>query len=357
VIHSSVSPVRVEEAGRATRARRDVWPASRLVTRLFRVSTIELAKGADMGLRLFLGTVLLLAGIVASDGLSPAQAITGPIPVVAYYMNATTPSGLESQAYSDGYNFAQGNCCTRVLILDFGAARCLSGCGTHNACPNSGAYGAKDFSLPTNTTFSNGDILDALESAADGAHAGYTNGMNIIAYGNNNSDFSGMTYEDICSAGYYQEQRAQSLESYIMGQGYGEGVAAGSDMQMPYSGPVQAEQLVNGAAAQGFTLYYDYGSADGCPTSGSGNCSNGWSQHDVGYVSFNANAVPLPEIYEPRTTTAAQWATIGQKWGNGYYFAGATGQPPSDYAQDAWVDLYNDYSPGTVDRQLSCFGC
>jgi hypothetical protein len=304
-----------------------------------------------------LGILLILTGVVALDRPSPAFAVTAPDVVEAYYMNATTLSGLESAAYNDGYYFAQHNpAATRVLILDFGAARCLSGCGTHNSCPISGAtYGAESFS---GTTFSNADILKALEDAADGAHAGYTSGTNVIAYGNNNSNFTGMTYEDICSAGYYQQERAQSLESYIMSQGYGESVTTASDIQPDYSGPVQAQKLVDGATQYDYTFLYDYGSADGCPTSGSGSCNNGWSQHDVGYVSFSGVAVPLPEIYPPLSTLAAQWSTIGKQWGDHYFFEGSTGAPPTSTAQNGWLDLYNDYSgTGSVYRQLSCFGC
>ena len=87
------------------------------------------------------------------------------------------------------------------------------------------------------------------------------------------------------------------------------------------------KQLVNGDQGQGWALYYDFGSADGCPQSGSsdGPCNNGWHVSDVGYVSFHGLALPLPEIYY--SVNASQW-TVVRKWWNGnrggYVFAGAT---------------------------------
>jgi len=308
--------------------------------------------------RILTAAILLLSSIAALGGSTPAQAVTAPVVVQAYYMTATTVSGLENQAYNDAHYFAAHNPnANRVLILDFGAARCISGnCGTHNTCPVTGAtYGAEDFGSP-NTFFTNGDILNAMESASQGLHDGYTSGINIIAYGTNNSNFTGMTYQDICSAGYYQSERVSSLASYETSHGYvDQGATAASDIEPSYSGPVQAQQLVNGDTNQGYALYWDYGSADGCPTSGSGGCNNGWSQHDVGYVSFDGAAVPLPEIYNI-SANASQWTVIAHQWGNGYFFEGATGAPPTSTAQAGWLKLYNDFS-GTVDRQLSCFGC
>ena len=88
------------------------------------------------------------------------------------------------------------------------------------------------------------------------------------------------------------------------------------------------KQLVNGDRAQGWALYYDFGSADGCPQSGSsdGACNNGWHVGDVAYASYHGLALPLPEVYY--SANANQW-TVVRKWWNAnqaddYVFAGVT---------------------------------
>ena len=61
-------------------------------------------------------------------------------------------------------------------------------------------------------------------------------------------------------------------------------------------------------------LYYNFGSADGCPENSSNNsirCSGGWTQYDYWYLSWgNPTAVPTPEIYTGNGSQAAQWEMI-----------------------------------------------
>ena len=137
-----------------------------------------------------------------------------------------------------------------------------------------------------------------------------------IVYGNSNYHLSGsgMSSTDAWYAGYHQSQTAQDLAGYQASKGYDSQTAdAASDMEPSWDGVSITKQLVNGDAAQGWALYYDFGSADGCPQSGSadGPCNNGWHASDVGYVSDHGLALPLPEIYY--TANANQW-TVVRKW-------------------------------------------
>ncbi|HEY2354878.1 MAG TPA: hypothetical protein VGH79_08290 [Gaiellaceae bacterium] len=298
-----------------------------------------------------LGAVLLLGFAVHSASATTAT----PPTVEAFYVYATTLTGLENVARAEGCNFAtnQPNSLTDIMLLDFGAARLLSG----------GDLGAIDFS---NTTFKDSSILLALKQAADGYHDCHVKGGVTIEYGNSNYHMSnvGMSNTDAWNAGYDQEQTAENLADYQKANGYSsQGAGAGSDMEPSYDGQLITKQLVNGATTEGWSLYDDYGSIDGCPTSGSsnGSCNNGWDVSDVGYVSFHGNAVPLPEIYY--TVSADQWSVVRRWWNNNhnwlYYYDGVTGETPAPSggvnATTAWKTL-NSKNPGWVNPNLICFG-
>jgi hypothetical protein len=285
----------------------------------------------------------------------PAAAVTAPPTVQAFYMYATTSAALQNAAYNDACYFAknQPNNQTYVMLLDFGAARVLSG----------GDLGAIDFS---NTPFKNSTIRLALQSAADGYHDCHVRGGVIIEYGNSNYHMSnvGMTNADAWHAGYDQGQTAENLSDYQLAQGYSsQGAMAGSDMEPSYDAPLITKQLVNGIGAQGWALYDDYGSVDGCPTSGSSNgpCNNGWDVSDVAYVSFHGLALPLPEIYY--TVSANQWTVIRKYWdathSTDYFFHGITGETPGPSggvnATQGWNTL-NSKNPGLVNFNIACFG-
>jgi len=134
-------------------------------------------------------------------------------------------------------------------------------------------------------------------------------------------------------------------------------------MEPSYDGPMITKQLVNGATTQGWALYDDYGSVDGCPTSGSSNgaCNNGWDVSDVGYVSYHGLAMPLPEIYY--TVSANQWTVVRKVWDSthdwDYFFDGVTGETPAPpggiNATTAWNTL-NSKNPGRVLSYLICCG-
>ena len=300
--------------------------------------------------------LVALGAVLASVAAYPALAsAAAPKPVSAYYMYGTTLTALNAGASSDGCDFAshQPDYQTDIMLLDFGAARALAG----------GDYGTIDFS---GTTFTNASILQALESAADGYHGCHVKGGAIIEYGNSNYHMSnvGMTNTDAWNAGYDQEVTAENLSVYQWTHGYSsQGSGAASDIEPSYDGPLISKQLVNGASARNFAVYDNFGSVDGCPTSGSsnGHCNNGWDVSDVAYVSFHGLAVPLPEIYY--TVSANQW-TVVRKWWNAntsssFFFDGVTGATPAPSggvnATTGWSTL-NSKNPGLVGDNLICYG-
>ncbi|HKC76830.1 MAG TPA: hypothetical protein VKB70_00430, partial [Gaiellaceae bacterium] len=240
-----------------------------------------------MPVRLVACALLAAAGLVAWASVAEAT----PNPVTAWYMYGSSASDLRSYAYARGCDFAraQPGGTLRVLLLDFGAARKV----------DSSTSGAVDFS---NTRFSNADILAALERASDGYHNCHVRGSVDIAYGNSNYHLavSGMSGTDAWNAGYRQSATSEDLHAYQEANGYTSQTSdAASDMEPSWESSSITRQLVNGDQAQGWAVYFDFGSADGCPQSGSadGPCNNGWHVSDVGYASYGGLAVPLPEIY------------------------------------------------------------
>lgn len=300
-------------------------------------------------MKLLACTLVAAAGVVVSAAVAAAT----PNPVTAWYMYGSSPGELRSNAYAHGCNFAQSQPGTsmRVLLLDFGAARKL----------DSSTWGAVDFS---NTRFSNADILAALERAADGYHNCHVRGSVDIVYGNSNFHLSssGMSGSDVWWAGYHQSQRSEDLADYQASNGYSSQTSdAASDMEPSWESAAVTKQLVSGDQAHGWALYYDFGSADGCPQSGSadGGCNNGWHVSDVGYVSYAGLALPLPEIYYP--ANANQW-TVVRKWWNantrgGYLFLGVTASTGVGLTPAASWNALNSLNSGLVESELACFGC
>jgi hypothetical protein len=297
-----------------------------------------------------LACMLALAAPLAAV---PAVAGASPTPLTAWYMYGASTGDLRSNAYSHGCDFAQAQPGTslRVLLLDFGAARKLG----------ASTWGTVDFS---NTTFSNAEILAALERSADGYHNCHVRGSVDLVYGTSNYHLSGsgMSTSDAWYAGYHQSERAESLHDYQVSQGYSSQTSdAAGDMEPSWDGQLITKQLVNGDQGQGWALYYDFGSADGCPQSGSadGACNNGWHVSDVGYVSFHGLAVPLPEIYY--SANASQW-TVVRKWWYGvqssdYFFGGVTSSTGVGLTPAAAWSALEYQNSGLVDPELVCFGC
>jgi hypothetical protein len=101
------------------------------------------------------------------------------------------------------------------------------------------------------------------------------------------------------------------------------------DVPRGWATPLNARAWVDGYASMSGGSYYNYGDAQGCPTTGTGPCANGWTQGDVWYVSWGnaANPLPVPEIYYgPTTTQARQWANLATLYGTAMFIPGALTQ-------------------------------
>lgn len=300
------------------------------------------------GLRRLLAIGVCVIGAAAA---TPSIASATPPSVPAYYIYGTSDAAVANAAYNDGCNFARANAGgNRVLMLDFGAARASSAGG-----------GTLDFSQ---YYVSNPAILTALESASNGVSNCYSGGYNIIVYGNNNSDLSGMTTTDATNAGVWQAQRANDLFNYESSNNRNQqDTGVGIDMEPSFGARPISNDIVNGMNQGLAQAGYDFGSADGCPTSGSGgSCNNGWTPFDVGWASFSGAMLPLPEIYYP--VNANQWSVVKNAWNAQesikYFFAGSTGESSGAglTPQQGWNDL-SAANPGIVDSSpgIICFGC
>jgi hypothetical protein len=299
-------------------------------------------------MRLSVFAIALGAGLLSF----PAAAAAAPSPVTAWYMYGSSSNDLKSYAYARGCDFAKAESGTsfRVMLLDFGAARKL----------DSRTWGAIDFS---STTFSNAEILAALKRASDGYHNCHVRGSVDVVYANSNYHMSnsGMSATDAWYAGFHQAERAEDLHDYQASKGYDSQTSdAAADMEPTWDGELITKQLVNGDQSQGWALYYDFGSADGCPQSGSGDgpCNNGWHVSDLGYVSFHGLALPLPEIYYK--ANANQWTVVRKWWdGNhgGYFFGGVTGSTGVGLTPTSAWSALNSLNSGLVIPELACFGC
>jgi hypothetical protein len=265
-------------------------------------------------------------------------------------MYGTSDSAVSNNAYNEGCTFArQHSSGTRLLMLDFGAARTTSRGG-----------GALDFN---GFYVSNPAILSALQSASNGISNCYRGGGNVIAYGDSNYHMTqaGMTTIDAINAGLWQSQRADALASYQTSNGRTrQSTAIGVDMEPAWDQRPISNDLVNGANKDGLQLAYDFGSADGCPQSGSaGTCYPGWTTFDVAWASFSGLALPLPEIYY--SFMSSQWTVVRKTWDNreslSYFFAGTTGSTGVPLTpQQGWSAL-SARNSGLVDSELVCFGC
>jgi len=93
-----------------------------------------------------------------------------------------------------------------------------------------------------------------------------------------------------------------------------------SDIELDWNTPTNSRAWADGyASASSGISYFNYGDANGCPTTGTGNCvapHHTWTMEDVWYVSWgnSAKPLPVPEIYynaPPGPPTHAQrWANL-----------------------------------------------
>jgi hypothetical protein len=83
----------------------------------------------------------------------------------------------------------------------------------------------------------------------------------------------------------------------------------GNDIEMSWNTPALTKAWVNGYASATARPFVNFGTCDGCPTTGNPTQSpnNGWSVEDVWQVNGPSNAIAFPEIYLRSGVNADQW--------------------------------------------------
>lgn len=248
---------------------------------------------------------------IALNTLQVYAAQTKPPTTTSWYVNAVsgdTNSALYNWMYSKGYVAGQIDLATSgtqnsAVILDFG-----------QPWVQGGVQGAIGFS-PTFRFLSSAVMKEAAKEFARGYYWGSRSDtqsqMRIVVGTNNFGSYA--TY----AHGQAWIQLVKDVGTAIQPYASQVTVRGGNDIEPGYSTPPVANSWVNGYTS-GFVgpyFLYNYGSADGCPTSGTtntpGSCNNGWTQDNVEYVSWGASpSYPLPQIYSTAGGNAKQWQQI-----------------------------------------------
>jgi hypothetical protein len=86
-------------------------------------------------------------------------------------------------------------------------------------------------------------------------------------------------------------------------------VFGGNDIEMSWNTPTLTKAWVNGYTSATARPFVNFGTCDGCPTTGNPTQSpnNGWSVEDVWQVNGPSYAVAFPEIYLRSGVNADQW--------------------------------------------------
>ncbi|HXF57710.1 MAG TPA: hypothetical protein VNO34_09125 [Actinomycetota bacterium] len=88
-------------------------------------------------------------------------------------------------------------------------------------------------------------------------------------------------------------------------------VAGASDIELAWNGPRVTRAWVRGYDSVARWPFYNFGAMESCPPVG--DCWGNWTLEDVWYVSWGArSAWPLPQVYTPNGSMAAQWFTLAR---------------------------------------------
>lgn len=288
-------------------------------------------------MRAVLAVLLLLSGLLSAGLAIPVKAYASTEPPASWsrYISTSDPNVAGSEGCDQGNADRLGGNLSSTVVLDFGAQD-PSNYGTIRI--NDSAF------MPYST----------VEGIAESFAYNYwkctgtdTTSTLTMAFGTSNSgsavnNTTGSTWAAVVGA------VANWFSANNLRQVNFEG---GNDIEPHWSPYSAAADWVNGFSGHGF-LYLNFGSADGCPvsTSGNGPCSNGWNQYDVWYLAWGAPAaMSAPEIYY--SANAWQWAQIswfGHVYENGadILFTGPWDEydlDPSTYTPaQAWNALVSD---------------
>ena len=303
-----------------------------------------------------LGTSLLRAVscavlVAASTTISAtaAHAVTAPPSSTSYYVTAydTTWAFNKGKALGAADAAAKGTQ-THYVVLDFGAMT-LSGSTWYLSCMGS-----------TKITLSK--AREMVEAFGRGYYYGTASDLTStahVALGTNNSAgaitaAAGKALAEAATKGSNNLYAGRYLQSRIIGGNDFE--AFGGNAKHSNS----SVDWINGynSYPNGVSLV-NYGSADGCPTSGieKSSCNVGLNAEAIWQVSWSGRAWPLPEIYSTSGTNAKQWAALSlysvNKHSSRMFFRGSMTQAgacaqngnkcpnTNNSAKTGWTQLYN----------------
>jgi hypothetical protein len=276
--------------------------------------------------RALVAAVSIALAAMAGVGCGGDDDDTGtPTPLPAYYLTASSAADLRHQAYDAAARFARKqDAGSGLLMLDFGAAR-----------RRGGTWGA---SLRSGTFFSNDEVHDALQAAADGYNDHYRQGEVTIVYLTTNANlvnpggrFAKFDKDAAREAGEQQVSAIRDLDLHPH-----ESVAVGGDIEPGYDttgSPEVSIELVAGAVKEGGGPYYNVGTA---PCKGE-RCVNGWTPEHICEVSAGGGRQALPEIYFAEQ--AEGWTEVKEHC-DIKLWAGASASPLGDLSPKAsWRHL------------------
>jgi hypothetical protein len=238
---------------------------------------------------------------------SPTSTPSPPTATTSRYItqsDVSTPSRLNTFGCNQAKAFVGG-----VVYLDFG-----------DTAYQAGVYGTI---LPGTTVFvNNNTITTLLKQYLSGYATCDTNSSGatlILGIGTTNGGSYMTSVANATSAGKEWGMLVVNIRSWITSQGYNtkERVFGASSMALENNTAAITRAWSDGfdQVYSTYKVYYiNYGDATGCPTVdniSSQPCSNGWTQDDVAYVSWVAQAAyPLPQIYDRAGNEALQWQSI-----------------------------------------------
>ena len=239
---------------------------------------------------------------------SPTSSPAPPPSTVSRYItqnDVSSPSRLNTDGCNQATAFVGG-----VVFLDFG-----------DTAYQKGVFGT--FLPGTTTPFVSNNTIKALVKQYLSGYAtcdtSTSGAMLILGIGTTNGGSYMTSVANASSAGKEWGMLVVNIRSWIISQGFNSKERAFGASSMALENNTAA---ITRAWTDGFdqiystykVYYINYGDATGCPTVDSATsqpCSNGWTQDDVAYVSWVAQAAyPLPQIYDTAGNDALQWQSI-----------------------------------------------
>lgn len=291
---------------------------------------------------------ILIAGLILAVPRAAFAIPSAPAQTFSFYV---TTSDTQSDFFTVGANFGEGVANGTFpnpssVVLDFGAAynngtdygMCLPGDSCSAAFISTAAANAdvEQFGAGFYSKANSDDVLYVAY--------GINNSGSWFATGSNSYDHGETIGNTVNNANTWMTQNGYASEVHVR---------AATDAEPSWNTAGYTGQWSNGYDNTGTVYYWDFGSADGCPTSGTGGCNNSWSQYDVWNEAWGyTEAEPIPQIYDD--TLALQWGNIDHNEGamtflgpmDQHQACADNGNPPScsgldNTSDQAWDDLYN----------------